>query len=754
MPENDGPRKTSFKITLNESVVFLRPNRSRSGEPPPSLLRGLLILELAKPTRITSIELDLQAESLTSWPDGIGARRVNVTEEHKIFHASTMYFQASKAETRRTESIGPGISSSSRREITTNPSSPVTQADMFLRQSPETPQTNRDARMLRRVSADSSIFQRTPISHHTALNISPIPPYSPFPPNSTPPNSTPPTPVMHNLSTVDENTAQTLDTMQTVRREVKNSRRRSLGGFVDLIGLSPAPSRSVSRRPSAGDVPEDDPGPSAAQQSPQMAPNKRNTSHSGTRDRKARFSLSSVPNILMEVVRSGSQKSWGSAETGEDGQRRGRTTEKRPLNEPENDSTRAGGFGENFREADDVKEAKEGWKEFKRGTYTYPISFTIPGNSPPSLLCAFGSVVWRLRATVHRPGAFTAKMVTTREVKVIASPVPDGAEEEIVGVEREWEQQLQYQITLLGRHFYIGGQIPFTLTLIPLSKIKIHQLSVYIEERVDYYTQMQRIARTDPIIQVDLLVLKSKSKPSTSILPLQSDDTDAFKQSPLSVLLNPGDDVSELVSNLMGPGPWKICRDLQLPSQCSALRYTNKNRRSNIVISHTLKCVIRLERGEDLHTDPKTGKQKLYDIIVQTPIQILSTFPVPLQSNWSTLPEYTELFNDIEVIGDACPCSLRRPTSNDHRTRIAPPLGSMGSRPSSESEASAVEGSLANRSNSTTQGNDLLYRRNAQFERLVAGQESEFGEAPPAYDASITTSASYPHEDGLVPARL
>jgi hypothetical protein len=34
---------------------------------------------------------------------------------------------------------------------------------------------------------------------------------------------------------------------------------------------------------------------------------------------------------------------------------------------------------------------------------------------------------------------------------------------------------------------------------------------------------------------------------------------------------------------------------------------------------------------------------------------------------------------------------------------------------------------------------DLLYEQNAQFERLISGQESEAGEAPLSYD-SVTTA--------------
>jgi len=96
--------------------------------------------------------------------------------------------------------------------------------------------------------------------------------------------------------------------------------------------------------------------------------------------------------------------------------------------------------------------------------------------------CDFGSVTWRLKASVHRPGAFKTKMTTTREVITIACPSEEDTEDtENILVERHWEQQLQYLISISGRSFYIGGTVPLTFTLMPLMKVKIHRLSVVVE---------------------------------------------------------------------------------------------------------------------------------------------------------------------------------------------------------------------------------------------------------------------------------
>lgn len=284
-----------------------------------------------------------------------------------------------------------------------------------------------------------------------------------------------------------------------------------------------------------------------------------------------------------------------------------------------------------FSGIDEVKERREqkktsgsGWKEFKKGTYTYPISFSIPSTAPPSLQADYGSVVWKLHAHVHRPGAFKSKYTATREVTVVACPTEEDTEEsENIIVERHWDGQLQYLISVSGRCFWIGGVVPVTFAFMPLMKVKIHRLSVWIEEKVDYYSNMRRVVRSDTTQRFLLLSIKHDGKHPPAILPIETDDPNALTHSPLLPLLDPNEDLSEIASSLMGPGPWTFHKDLQLPESCSKVHFTNKNRRANMTITHNLKVVIRVERGDDAFVD-KHGKRKLFDIVVQTPVHILS----------------------------------------------------------------------------------------------------------------------------------
>lgn len=117
------------------------------------------------------------------------------------------------------------------------------------------------------------------------------------------------------------------------------------------------------------------------------------------------------------------------------------------------------------------------WKEFRKGesdrsrvnskrevgltalgTYNYPISFQVPVDAPPTIHAEFGSVIYKLKATVVRVGALTPNLVEEIEVTMIATPQEDDLEEsENVIVERQWEEQMRYQIALSGKAFPIGG---------------------------------------------------------------------------------------------------------------------------------------------------------------------------------------------------------------------------------------------------------------------------------------------------------
>jgi hypothetical protein len=64
----------SLSLALAESALFLRAvhvhqTQSSHENAPPAILRGLLVLSLAKHTRISSIQAELVAQSVTVWTE-------------------------------------------------------------------------------------------------------------------------------------------------------------------------------------------------------------------------------------------------------------------------------------------------------------------------------------------------------------------------------------------------------------------------------------------------------------------------------------------------------------------------------------------------------------------------------------------------------------------------------------------------------------------------------------------------------------
>jgi len=425
----------------------------------------------------------------------------------------------------------------------------------------------------------------------------------------------------------------------------------------------------------------------------------------------ARFSLASVSSSIWEAVRNVSGPSW------ERGQfQRGADIRGDDHSRPPPDHHR------HFPEAGvlDNEQCSEvsgdGWHEFKKGTYTFPISFAIPSDVPPTMRCDSGSVTWSLKAKVHRPGAFTSKLCAEREVILVASPSEDNRENiDLVTMERTWQDQLQYALTLSSRMFPIGGTVPLTLNLLPMAKVKVFKILVRLEERVEYYYSFSPSVRMEPERRFKLLSLESKDE-STPLLPVPQ--TVLPTDSPLHTALNADDNSSEFIANLMGPGPWTFPMALRVPSAQGTLHFSNKNKHAPIEISHMLKVVIRVQRADEREIDPETGKPKLYDLTMRTPVHILSSLS---NAQHTALPRYSECLAAAAppyAPSENCRPALRRShdsviLQSEVATNIFPPPD--------ERSPSEV---------------DALYERNMTFERLITGQQGEDGIVPPAYCAA------------------
>lgn len=102
--------------------------------------------------------------------------------------------------------------------------------------------------------------------------------------------------------------------------------------------------------------------------------------------------------------------------------------------------------------ADHHSEDVKNWREFRAGTYTYPIAIPVPASLPPTISSDFGHVAYFLKASVHRAGALTSNLHSTNEVVLVSCPGEDDTEDsESIVVERFWETQMKYTIILSGK---------------------------------------------------------------------------------------------------------------------------------------------------------------------------------------------------------------------------------------------------------------------------------------------------------------
>ncbi|KAM0790642.1 hypothetical protein ACM66B_004503 [Microbotryomycetes sp. NB124-2] len=395
---------------------------------------------------------------------------------------------------------------------------------------------------------------------------------------------------------------------------------------------------------------------------------------------------------------------------------------------------------------DETDERATGWKEFRPGTYTYPISIAVPASLPPTINADFGHVTYTLKATVHRAGALTPNLTASTEVVLVSAPSQDDTEEnESIVVERFWETQMKYHVALSGKSFAIGGTIPISIRLSPMAKVKLYRVTAVLEQKTNYYATGRKLTRHETPKKYTLLRIENKDQ-REPLLPVLNDDSDAILDHPLREFMISPTSSEDWTPQLLDPlGPWHLESNLHLPDCSSKINFSTAHEHSNIAISHLLKIMLRVERGDDEYMDSK-GRRKQFDIIIESPLHLLSC-----RVAQNSLPAYT---TDYAATASALGNGGNHCETHQHASRglhlHLGPLGNSLSRhgqgPSSSSRpttgssiATSTHDTLDTRlvpATSTVHHSDpptLTMEQNLQFARLIAGQESPAGEHPPLY---------------------
>lgn len=308
---------------------------------------------------------------------------------------------------------------------------------------------------------------------------------------------------------------------------------------------------------------------------------------------------------------------------------------------------------------DDATHAVTDSKEFKKGTYTYPICISLPSNLPPTLHADFGFNRYVLAANVVRAGPLTPNLTAQREVTLIHAPDEDALEEtDSIVVERCWEDLLSYMVVFSGKSFPIGQRIPLWLKFMPLGKIKIYRIIATLEERTDYFAKGRRVARHEVPRKWTLMKVGHASA-TEPILPILSDSPDALDSSPLAPLARAAagqDQDSDALPSILDPtGPWELATELSIPA-CGTTRInlSTNHSKSNIAVHHLIRLSIRVGKSsqgdwEVLNdnvgsSSSAAGAEKktpqLYDIIIEAPITLTHSHTAV---DWTALPNYWSL---------------------------------------------------------------------------------------------------------------
>lgn len=155
----------------------------------------------------------------------------------------------------------------------------------------------------------------------------------------------------------------------------------------------------------------------------------------------------------------------------------------------------------------------KGYKVFYPGIYDYSFELPIDHHQLETTKLQFGSVTWELLATVDRAGAFRPNLHGSKELSIVRVPDQLSLEmSEPISINRQWEDQLHYDIVISGKSFPIGSKIPIAFKLTPLAKVQVHKLKVFVTESIEYWTNDKRVTRKDPGRKI-LLLEKTAGKP-------------------------------------------------------------------------------------------------------------------------------------------------------------------------------------------------------------------------------------------------
>ncbi|CAG8594895.1 29162_t:CDS:2 [Racocetra persica] len=137
------------------------------------------------------------------------------------------------------------------------------------------------------------------------------------------------------------------------------------------------------------------------------------------------------------------------------------------------------------------------------GTYTFPFEILLSGNLPETINADLGYVKYRLSAQAHRPGLLP-KLSKEVDIEVIRI-LPDDFDSEGIALSKDYEDILNYEISIPKKSYPLGQAIPIEIKLIPyIKKLKIHGITIKLLETTAYSAQNEIFGITKVLATLDI----------------------------------------------------------------------------------------------------------------------------------------------------------------------------------------------------------------------------------------------------------
>lgn len=255
---------------------------------------------------------------------------------------------------------------------------------------------------------------------------------------------------------------------------------------------------------------------------------------------------------------------------------------------------------------------------FSPGYYVYNFEHPLPALTPETISLNFGHVAYSLEASITRVGAFKSNLTAKVPVDVVRIPSDNSVEEnEPIIIEREWEDQLRYEIVVGSKSVVLDSYLPLSFRFIPLfGKVALHRIRVYMTENCNYYCNNKTVHRAEPVRK--FLLLEHKAKKNKSLISKSGGLTDG-----------PAPEDDEVL-------PREMEFQMFVPSTINK-KYNYcmhpDTAYDDIQCDHWIKISLRISKQDPENPE----KRKHFEILIDSPIHLCS----PLAAhNHTLLPSY------------------------------------------------------------------------------------------------------------------